>query len=62
MNVSGRNLGVFFLIVVGIAGIAVHAFAAGQAFTGTVGDVMCGAKHVMPGDAAACTRGCTSKG
>ena len=46
-----------------IAGvISAPAFAASQAFSGTVGDAMCGAKHVMPGDAAACTRGCISKG
>ena len=30
--------------------------------TGTVGDVMCGAKHVMAGDEAGCTRDCVKKG
>jgi hypothetical protein len=39
------------------------AFAAkGKAFVGTVSDSMCGAKHMMPGDAAGCTRECVSKG
>lgn len=30
--------------------------------TGTVGDVMCGAKHMMAGDEASCTRECVKKG
>src|ERR1700730_1813595 len=39
------------------------AFAAsGKTFTGTVSDSMCGAKHVMSGDDAGCTRACVSKG
>jgi hypothetical protein len=39
------------------------AFAAsGKAFTGTVSDSMCGAKHAMPGDDASCTRACVGKG
>jgi hypothetical protein len=39
------------------------AFAAsGKSFTGTVSDSMCGAKHAMPGDDAACTRACVGKG
>jgi len=39
------------------------AFAAkGKTFTGTVSDSMCGAKHAMPGNDAACTRACVSKG
>jgi hypothetical protein len=43
--------------------MAVSAFAAGgKSFTGTVSDSMCGAKHAMPGDDAACTRSCVSKG
>lgn len=63
MNVSGRGVGLSFLKVVLIAGaICIQTFAASQTFTGVVGDAMCGAKHVMPGDDASCTRGCTSKG
>ncbi len=30
--------------------------------TGTVGDVMCGTKHMMADDAAGCTRACGQKG
>jgi hypothetical protein len=33
-----------------------------QTFTGKVSDAMCGAKHMMAGEAAACTRECVSKG
>jgi hypothetical protein len=33
-----------------------------QTFTGTVSDSMCGAKHMMPGDDAACLRACVQKG
>lgn len=30
--------------------------------TGTVGDAMCGTKHMMAGDEASCTRECVKKG
>ena len=30
--------------------------------TGTVGDAMCGTKHMMAGDEAGCTRDCVKKG
>jgi len=33
-----------------------------QTFTGTVSDAMCGAKHMMEGDPAACLRACVQKG
>ena len=33
-----------------------------QAFTGKVSDAMCGANHMMAGDAAECTRACIRKG
>ena len=33
-----------------------------ETFTGQVSDSMCGAKHMMPGDAAGCTRACVGKG
>jgi hypothetical protein len=63
MNVGSRKAGLLLLTVVVIAGvISTQAFAASQTFTGTVGDAMCGAKHVMPGDDASCTRACISKG
>ena len=40
------------------------AFAADkpQTFTGKVSDAMCGAGHMMAGDAAACVRACVNKG
>src|ERR1700676_4846673 len=38
------------------------SFAAVQTFTGTVSDSMCGTKHMMPGDDAACLRACVKKG
>ena len=63
MNVSFRKAVFFLVSVATIAGIvASPAFASSQTFTGTVGDAMCGAKHLMPGDAASCTRDCISMG
>jgi len=46
------------------AGLTVAtAFAAkGQTYSGEVSDAVCGAKHMMAGDAAGCTRECVSKG
>jgi len=42
--------------------LAVTAYGAGaQSFTGTVSDAMCGAKHMMEGEAA-CLRACVQKG
>jgi hypothetical protein len=40
------------------------AFAANkpQAFTGKISDAMCGASHMMSGEASACVRECVSKG
>jgi hypothetical protein len=51
------------LLIGGLVG-AVPAFAAGktQTFTGEVSDSMCGAKHMMEGSAADCTRACVKKG
>jgi hypothetical protein len=33
-----------------------------ETFTGKVSDAMCGAKHMMEGDAVSCLRACVSKG
>jgi hypothetical protein len=56
----GLRLAMIFL---GTALAVSSAFAAkGKAFTGTVSDAMCGAKHEMPGDDAGCTRACVQKG
>lgn len=48
------------LILTFSAGAALAA--SGKSYTGTVSDSMCGAKHAMPGDDAACTRACVGKG
>ncbi len=61
--IAGRQkFGSLFLGLLLALGMSSSAFAAGKSFTGVVSDSMCGAKHAMPGDAAACTRGCVSKG
>jgi hypothetical protein len=33
-----------------------------EAFTGRISDAMCGASHMMAGDAAACVHACVNKG
>jgi hypothetical protein len=63
MNSRTQKLGYALLLVLGAALAVSPAFAAkGKTFTGTVSDAMCGAKHMMPGDAASCTRDCVGKG
>jgi hypothetical protein len=64
MNTRVWKAGLFLLSLIMIVGLSVSAvFAArAQTFTGTVSDSMCGAKHAMPGNDAACTRACVSKG
>jgi hypothetical protein len=42
--------------------ISAHAAPKAQTFTGEVSDSMCGAKHMMAGDKAGCTRACVQKG
>jgi hypothetical protein len=45
------------------AALIPSSFAAkAETFTGTVSDAMCGAKHMMEGDDAACLRACVQKG
>ena len=41
---------------------ALPALAADQTMTGKVSDAMCGAKHQMAGNDAACTRACVKQG
>jgi hypothetical protein len=41
---------------------AAAASAKTTTVTGTVGDVMCGTKHMMASDEAGCTRECVKKG
>ena len=64
MMSPSRKAGFLAVNALLVAGLAVSlAFAAsGKTFTGTVSDSMCGAKHAMPGDDAACTRACVGKG
>ena len=63
MNDRIAKTGFASLSLLLVIGMAISAFAAGgKTFTGTVSDSMCGAKHAMPGDDAACTRACVSKG
>jgi hypothetical protein len=64
MNSRTQKLGYALLLLILGAALAVSpAFAAkGKTFTGTVSDAMCGAKHMMPGDGASCTRDCVGKG
>ena len=65
MNSRTQKLGFALLLLILGAALAISpAFAApkGKTFTGTVSDAMCGAKHMMPGDGASCTRDCVGKG
>jgi hypothetical protein len=65
MNARSQKLGSTLLAIILGTGLAVSPAAAaakGKTFTGTVSDAMCGAKHMMPGDGASCTRDCVSKG
>jgi hypothetical protein len=65
MNSRTQKLGFALLVFVLGAGLVVSpAFASPKAktYTGTVSDAMCGAKHMMPGDDASCTRACVGKG
>jgi len=48
--------------LLGAALIPASFAAKAETFTGTVSDAMCGAKHMMEGDDAACLRACVQKG
>ena len=52
------------IVVLNLIFAGFFALAAPKAgtFTGEVSDTMCGAKHAMPGNPAACTRACIKKG
>ncbi|HZQ69711.1 MAG TPA: hypothetical protein VFA68_14405 [Terriglobales bacterium] len=51
------------ILLLGAGLMAFSAFAdKGQTYTGEVSDAVCGAKHMMAGDAAGCTRECVGKG
>jgi len=50
-------------LVLGVALAVPSTLAArDQTYTGKVSDAMCGKKHMMEGDAAACLRACVAKG
>lgn len=51
-------------LVLGTLVMVSPAFAGSKAqtLTGEVSDSMCGAKHMMPGNAAECARACVGKG
>jgi hypothetical protein len=51
-----------FQMLIGMAVVPALAAGKSQTLTGEVSDAMCGAKHEMPGNAAACTRGCVQHG
>lgn len=63
MQFSTQKFGFSMATLVLIAATVPSSFAAkAQSFTGTVSDAMCGAKHMMEGDPAACLRACVQKG
>lgn len=63
MNGRIQRLGFLLFNVLAIVCLTASlALAAGKSYTGVVSDSMCGAKHAMPGDDAACTRACVGKG
>jgi hypothetical protein len=61
MNFGLRKIGISLGTLMLLTGLTLAADKA-QTFTGEVSDSMCGAKHAMPGDKAACTHACVSKG
>lgn len=63
MRFRNRRFGFSLAILTLSAVLTPLSFAAKvQSFTGTVSDAMCGAKHMMEGDPAACLRACIQKG
>ena len=58
-----RKFAVSLTSVLLAAALIPASFAAkAETFTGTISDAMCGAKHMMEGDDAACLRACVQKG
>lgn len=61
MTTARLQLGVWAIaaaLTLGSAGLSAKT----TTVTGKVGDAMCGAKHMMAGDEAGCTRACVKKG
>jgi hypothetical protein len=51
-----------FLVVLALTPVRPSFAAKAQSYTGIVSDAMCGKKHMMEGDPAACLRACVQKG
>ena len=63
MRFASRNLALCLVTLAFTAIVAPPCFAAKtQTYTGIVSDAMCGKKHMMEGDPAACLRACVQKG
>jgi hypothetical protein len=61
MRSANRKLGLSLVIL--MLTLTPSSFAAkAQSYTGIVSDAMCGKKHMMEGDPAACLRACVQKG
>jgi len=60
MRVMVQRVGLWVVMFMFMAAFGFAAKA--ETFTGTVSDAMCGAKHMMEGDEAACLRACVKKG
>jgi hypothetical protein len=58
-----QQIRVWLMALAMLAFSATFLFAAkAESFTGVVSDAMCGKKHMMEGDPAACLRACVQKG
>src|SRR5216684_3186442 len=65
MSSGLRKFAILLAALVLGAGLTISSAFAGskaETSTGQISDSMCGAKHMMPGDAAECTRACVGKG
>jgi len=63
MRFATRKLGFLLATLFLTAVLIPSSFAAkAQSYTGIVSDAMCGKKHMMEGDPAACLRACVQKG
>lgn len=63
MRFASGRLALCFAILAGGAVLLPSSLAAkAQSYTGIVSDAMCGKKHMMEGDPAACLRACVQKG
>lgn len=61
-SISSRSVVVLAFLGVTLALSSALAANKPQAFTGRISDAMCGANHMMGGEASECTRVCIRKG